>query len=238
MEGLGLLSSVATVLSLLLLLTGQERLHQLVFTKSFEEHIVQDLFLGFLILIFCPFSIHFLDQAVHVKVCSRTLSNLRQVHAESGALLAINHPCTCHGLVHRILLLLFQRVNTEPAIVVIDHLLDLLEEFRCSFVHRMSLLVKLTYLSFELCIHLLSLLVWNQKMCLLLAFLSDINVILVQLLKLSPELIKSSSILVQHGAVIVDQLVRFFVLLGNDLSYLVNSLIESFLLLNHFEILN
>ena len=102
----------------------------------------------------------------------------------------------------------------------------------------MSLLVKLTNLSFELCIHLLCLLVWNQKLCLMLAFLSDINVILIQLLKLSPEFIKSGSILVQHGAVIVDQLVRFFVLLGNDLSYLVNSLIESFLLLNHFEILN
>ena len=102
----------------------------------------------------------------------------------------------------------------------------------------MSLLVKLTNLSFKLCIHLLSLLVWNQKLCLVLAFLSDINVILIQLLKLSPEFIKSGSILVQHGAIIVDQLVRFFVLFGNDLSYLVNSLIESFLLLNHFEILN
>ena len=102
----------------------------------------------------------------------------------------------------------------------------------------MSLLVKLTNLSFELCIHLLCLLVWNQKLCLLLAFLSDINIVLIQLFKLSPELIKSGSVLVQHRAVIVAQLVRFFVLLSNDLSYLVNSLIESFLLLTHFEILN
>ena len=129
-------------------------------------------------------------------------------------------------------------LNTELAIVVIDHLLDLLEEFRCSFIHLMSLLVKLNNLSFEFGIYLLRLLVWNQKLCLLLAFLSDINIVLIQLFKLSPELIKSGSVLVQHRAVIVAQLVRFFVLLSNDLSYLVNSLIESFLLLTHFEILN
>ena len=122
--------------------------------------------------------------------------------------------------------------------MVIDHLLDLLEEFRCSFIHLMSLLVKLNNLSFEFGIYLLRLLVWNQKLCLLLAFLSDINIVLIQLFKLSPELIKSGSVLVQHRAVIVAQLVRFFVLLSNDLSYLVNSLIESFLLLTHFEILN
>ena len=129
-------------------------------------------------------------------------------------------------------------LNTELAIVVIDHLLDLLEEFRCSFIHLMSLLVKLNNISFEFGIYLLRLLVWNQKLCLLLAFLSDINIVLIQLFKLSPELIKSGSVLVQHRAVIVAQLVRFFVLLSNDLSYLVNSLIESFLLLTHFEILN
>ena len=129
-------------------------------------------------------------------------------------------------------------LNTELAIVVIDHLLDLLEEFRCSFIHLMSLLVKLNNLSFEFGIYLLRLLVWNQKLCFLFAFLSDINIVLIQLFKLSPELIKSGSVLVQHRAVIVAQLVRFFVLLSNDLSYLVNSLIESFLLLTHFEILN
>ena len=122
--------------------------------------------------------------------------------------------------------------------MVIDHLIDLLEEFRCSFIHLMSLLVKLNNISFEFGIYLLRLLVWNQKLCLLLAFLSDINIVLIQLFKLSPELIKSGSVLVQHRAVIVAQLVRFFVLLSNDLSYLVNSLIESFLLLTHFEILN
>ena len=122
--------------------------------------------------------------------------------------------------------------------MVIDHLLDLLEEFRCSFIHLMSLLVKLNNLSFEFGIYLLRLLVWNQKLCLLFAFLSDINIVLIQLFKLSPELIKSGSVLVQHRAVIVAQLFRFFVLLSNDLSYLVNSLIESFLLLTHFEILN
>ena len=122
--------------------------------------------------------------------------------------------------------------------MVIDHILDLLEEFRCSFIHLMSLLVKLNNLSFEFGIYLLCLLVWNQKLCLLLAYLGDFNIVLIQLFKLSSELIKSGSVLVQHKAVIVDQLVRFFVLLSNDLSYLVNSLIESFLLLIHFEILN
>ena len=41
---------------------------RLIFTKSFEELIVQDVFLGFPLLILCPFSIHLLDKAVHVKL--------------------------------------------------------------------------------------------------------------------------------------------------------------------------